>query len=43
MIPDTVRFAVTGECEDNNSWKVIQRPVTIAKYNRNWNAAKYCI
>lgn len=43
MKPDTVRFTVTGECEDNESWKVVQRPVTNAKYNRNWNAAKYCI
>ena len=43
MIPDTVRFTVTGECEDNNTWEIIQRPVTNAKYNRNWNAAKYCI
>lgn len=43
MVPDTVRFTVTGECEDNNTWEIIQRPVTIAKYNRNWNAAKYCI
>jgi hypothetical protein len=43
MIPDTVRFTVTGVCEDNDSWEVVQRPVTNAKYNRNWNAAKYCI
>lgn len=43
MKPDTVRFTVTGVCEDNDSWQVVQRPVTNAKYNRNWNAAKYCI
>ncbi len=43
MKPDTVRFTVTGTCEDNDTWELIQRPVTNAKFNREWNAAKYCI
>lgn len=43
MKPDTVRFAVTGLSEDNDTWKVVQRPTTNAKFNRKWNAAKYCI
>lgn len=43
MKPDTVRFTVTAESEDNETWTNTQNPVTNAKYNRNWNVARYCL